>query len=225
LWNADLIKYKNQVNEVLAEARGEMILEDFLRKIKDHWGERKLEFSNYKSTQGQNTVVKCKLIKGWDDLLVENEEHTNNISSMKMSPYFKVFEDEIVPWTAKIENMRLIFDSWIDVQRNYVYLEGIFFGSADIKNTLPTEFNRFRGVDNEFVNLMKKVAAKPLVLEVLSIPNLEQNLTRFSDMLQKIQKGLADYLEKQRQSFARFYFVGDEDLLEIIGNSKSVATV
>jgi dynein heavy chain 1 len=121
--------------------------------------------------------------------------------------------------------MRLIFDSWIDVQRNYVYLEGIFFGSADIKNTLPTEFNRFRGVDNEFVNLMKKVAAKPLVLEVLSIPNLEQNLTRFSDMLQKIQKGLADYLEKQRQSFARFYFVGDEDLLEIIGNSKSVATV
>jgi dynein heavy chain 1 len=161
-------------------------LEDFLRKIKDHWSERKLEFSNYKSTQGQNTVVKCKLIKGWDDLMTENEEHSNNISSMKMSPYFKVFEDEIVPWTAKIENMRLIFDSWIDVQRNYVYLEGIFFGSADIKNTLPTEFNRFRGVDNEFVNLMKKVAAKPLVLEILSIPNLEQNLTRFSDMLQKI---------------------------------------
>jgi dynein heavy chain 1 len=112
-----------------------------------------------------------------------NDEHLNNIVSMKMSPYYKVFEDEIVPWTDRLEKMRLIFDSWIDVQRNYVYLEGIFFGSADIKNTLPTEFNRFRGVDNEFVNLMKKVAAKPLVLDVLSIQNLETNLNRFSDML------------------------------------------
>ena len=26
----------------------------------------------------------------------------------------------------------------------------------------------------------------------------------------------------QRSAFARFYFVGDEDLLEIIGNSKDV---
>lgn len=36
---------------------------------------------------------------------------------------------------------------------------------------------------------------------------------------------MGDYLEKQRQSFARFYFVGDEDLLEIIGNSKEVRMV
>lgn len=44
-------------------------------------------------------------------------------------------------------------------------------------------------------------------------------------MLSKIQKALGDYLEKQRQNFARFYFVGDEDLLEIIGNSKEIKMV
>ena len=32
-------------------------------------------------------------------------------------------------------------------------------------------------------------------------------------MLSKIQKALSDYLEKQKQSFAKFYFVGDEDFL------------
>jgi dynein heavy chain 1 len=32
-------------------------------------------------------------------------------------------------------------------------------------------------------------------------------------------------LEKQRQNFARFYFVGDEDLLEIIGNSKEIKNI
>lgn len=37
-----------------------------------------------------------------------------------------------------------------------------------------------------------------------------------SDNLAKVQKALGDYLEKQRSQFARFYFIGDEDLLEII---------
>merc|ERR1719195_1421800 len=36
-------------------------------------------------------------------------------------------------------------------------------------------------------------------------------------------KALGEYLERERASFPRFYFVGDEDLLEIIGNSKNIA--
>jgi dynein heavy chain 1 len=61
---------------------------------------------------------------------------------------------------------------------------------------LTTEFNKFRGIDNEFTSLMKKVAQKPIVLDVMAIQSLQQNLERFSDMLSKIQKALGDYLEK-----------------------------
>ena len=217
LWQADLIKNNKVLNEVLSEARGEMILEEFIRSIKDCWAKYELELIRYQS--------KCRLIRGWDDLFTQIDEHINNIASMKMSPYYKVFEEDIVPWDEKLQKIRLVFDNWIDVQRRYVYLEGIFFGSADIKSMLTTEFNKFRGIDNEFTGLMKKVAQKPIVLDVMSIQNLQQNLERFSDMLSKIQKALGDYLEKQRQSFARFYFVGDEDLLEIIGNSKEIKMV
>jgi dynein heavy chain 1 len=59
------------------------------------------------------------------------------------------------------------------VQRRYVYLEGIFFGSADIKSMLSAEFNKFRGIDNEFTSLMKKVTQKPVVLDILAIQNLQ----------------------------------------------------
>jgi len=102
-------------------------------------------------------------------LFQQIDEHINNIQSMKMSPYYKVFEEEIVPWDDKLQKIRLTFDSWIDVQRRYVYLEGIFFGSADIKSMLSAEFQKFKSIDNEFTSLMKKVAAKPIVLEVMSI--------------------------------------------------------
>ena len=142
-----------------------------------------------------------------------------------MSPFVKNFEEEISKWDEKLEDMRIIFDTWIDVQRRWVYLEGIFFGSADIKTQLPQEFSRFKGIDSEFISIMKQVSAKPLTLEVYGIAGLQKTLQRLSDMLNKIQKALGDYLETQRSNFARFYFVGDEDLLEIIGNAKDVSNI
>lgn len=34
-----------------------------------------------------------------------------------------------------------------------------------------------------------------------------------------------DYLEEKRQKFSRFYFIGDDDLLEILGQSKNPAVI
>lgn len=116
-------------------------------------------------------------------------------------------------------------DIWIDVQRPWVYLEGIFTGSADIKHLLPVESARFQNINSEFLAVMKKVNKSPFVLEILNIPGIQKNLERLSDLLTKIQKALGEYLEKERSSFPRFYFVGDEDLLEIIGNSKDIRRV
>ena len=65
------------------------------------------------------------------------------------------------------------------MQRKYVYLEGIFFGSADIKSMLTQEFNKFKNIDSEFIRLMKQVNKEPKVLEVLKISNLEKTLTNF----------------------------------------------
>ena len=56
-------------------------------------------------------------------------------------------------------------------------------------------------------------------------PDLNKILESISENLDKIQKSLSDYLETQRQGFSRFYFVGDEDLLEIIGNSKELEKI
>jgi dynein heavy chain 1 len=61
-----------------------------------------------------------------------------------------------------------------------------------------------------------------MVMDVLNIPGVQRSLERLADLLGKIQKALGEYLERERASFPRFYFVGDEDLLEIIGNSKNI---
>jgi dynein heavy chain 1 len=69
---------------------------------------------------------------------------------------------------------------------------------------------------------MKKVYKSPFITDVLGIQGIQKSLERLAEMLNKIQKALGEYLERERASFPRFYFVGDEDLLEIIGNSKDI---
>ena len=214
-WKADLLKKEKELQETINQAAGELVLESYIKKSKDLWKDYELELVRYQD--------KCKLIKGWDDMFTALDEHINSFQSMSNSPYYNQFKDDIEPWKDKLEQIRLIFNEWVDVQRKWVYLEGIFFGSADIMNELASDYNKFKSIDEEFTGLMKKVANKPMVLEVINIPSIKSILEeKLKTALERIQKALYNFLEKQRQNFARFYFIGDEDLLEIIGNSKDV---
>ncbi|ETE61722.1 Cytoplasmic dynein 1 heavy chain 1, partial [Ophiophagus hannah] len=215
IWDVDLQKNELIVKDVLLVAQGEMALEEFLKQIREVWNTYELDLVNYQN--------KCRLIRGWDDLFNKVKEHINSVSAMKLSPYYKVFEEDALSWEDKLNRIMALFDVWIDVQRRWVYLEGIFTGSADIKHLLPIETQRFQSISTEFLALMKKVSKSPLVMDVLNIQGVQRSLERLADLLGKIQKALGEYLERERASFPRFYFVGDEDLLEIIGNSKNVA--
>ncbi|TYZ65491.1 hypothetical protein PybrP1_001542, partial [[Pythium] brassicae (nom. inval.)] len=202
----------SELKQLIRTAQGELALDEFLRQVTDFWANYQLDLVNYQN--------RCRLIRGWDEMFAKLEEHLNSLSSMKQSPYYRVFAEQAASWEEKLTKIRGILDFWIDVQRRWVYLEGIFFGSADIKVQLPKEFARFQSIDSEFTATMKRVAHKPVLVEVANVPNLLHALERQQEMMGNVQRALGEYLERQRAAFPRFYFVGDEDLLEMIGNSK-----
>ncbi|CAB0033630.1 unnamed protein product [Trichogramma brassicae] len=214
VWDVNLQKNEGIVKDIILVAQGEMALEEFLKQVREAWQNYELDLIHYQN--------KCRLIRGWDDLFNKVKEHINSVAAMKLSPYYKVFEEETISWEEKLNRINALFDVWIDVQRRWVYLEGIFSGSADIKTLLPVETSRFHSISSEFLGLMKKVSKSPMIMDILNIPGVQRSLERLADLLGKIQKALGEYLERERTSFPRFYFVGDEDLLEIIGNSKNL---
>ncbi|KAF8665172.1 hypothetical protein AX16_000636 [Volvariella volvacea WC 439] len=217
VYDLDLKRNESKIKEVIVQAQGEMALEEYIRQVREIWTNYPLDLVNYQN--------KCRLIRGWDDLFNKCSENLNSLTAMKLSPYYKVFEEEAGSWEEKLNRIHVLFDVWIDVQRQWVYLEGIFSGSADIKHLLPVESARFQNINTEFLSVMKKVYKSPYVHDVLNIQGIQKSLERLADLLNKIQKALGEYLERERSSFPRFYFVGDEDLLEIIGNSKDILRI
>eukprot|EP00760_Papus_ankaliazontas_P026596 PhM_4_TR3054/c0_g1_i1/m.97841/K10413/DYNC1H; dynein heavy chain 1, cytosolic len=213
LWGADLMKHEKTLRNIIRNAQGELAIENYLKGIRQAWDEYALEFANY-----QQRVF---LIKGWDAIFEKLTEHLNALNSMRMSPYFKEFEVQAKDWDDKLNNVRSLFEVWVEVQRRWVYLEGIFTGSADIKLQLPNESAKFQQINNDFLPIMKKAHKESFVLRVFSLDKIRNTLEKIHRELVTVQKALGEYLENQRSSFPRFYFVGDEDLLEIIGNAKN----
>lgn len=115
VWDLDLKRNESTIKEVIIQAQGEMALEEYLKQVKETWTNYTLDLVNYQN--------KTRLIRGWDDLFSKCSENLNSLTAMKMSPYYKVFEEEASSWEEKLNRTHILFDVWVDVQRQWVYLE------------------------------------------------------------------------------------------------------
>ena len=217
VWDLQLVTSESTIKDIILQAQGELALEEFVKQVRDTWQNYSLDLVMYQS--------KTRLIRGWDDLFTKCSENLNSLQAMRHSPYYKEFEEDASSWEDKLSRVHILFDVWIDVQRQWVYLEGVFIGNQEIQHLLPTETNRFSNINSEFTQIMKRVSKAPYVMDVLGFPGIQKQLEKLADWLIKIQKALGEYLERERVAFPRFYFVGDEDLLEIIGNSNETTRV
>jgi len=148
-----------------------------------------------------------------------------NVSTMKTSPYYASFATELDKWERTLALVSEIIDLQLAVQRQWMYLESIFMASEDIRKMLAMEAALFDQVNGAYIAIMARINANRNALVVFSHPGYLADLEGMDTKLQTIQKALDQYLESKRQQFPRFYFLSNDDLLEILGQSRDPAQV
>ncbi|XP_028170778.1 dynein heavy chain 3, axonemal [Ostrinia furnacalis] len=204
--------YASQLEEIEQYASKEYSLERALNKMKEEWCGVKFEVVPYRDTG-------VGILTGLDDIQQQLDDHILKSQTMRGSPYVKAFEADMVAWEEKLISMQDILDQWLQCQATWMYLEPIF-SSEDIMRQMPTEARNFRDVDKEWRSIMGATQKEPLVLPATDYPGLLKKLRYNNALLDDIQRGLNDYLEKKRLFFPRFFFLSNDELLEILSETK-----
>ena len=84
-----------------------------------------------------------------------------------------------------------------------MYLQPVF-DSADISKQLPMENKWFRNVDSTWKNLITQGRQNPNIMDYSSQQGLLDKLVDMFNTLEKVQKGLEEYLKLKRRDFPRF---------------------
>ena len=135
-----------------------------------------------------------------------------------------IFAIDIEEWNKSLMRMSNIMEAWISLQKMWLALQPIF-DSPTIAKELPSETREFKKHDATWREVLQNVKNDLNVFRQCQEPELLEKFQFSNSELEKVKKSLEDYLEKKRQLFARFYFLADEELFEIMSQSKDINTI
>ncbi|KAF6265404.1 dynein heavy chain 6 [Scenedesmus sp. NREL 46B-D3] len=205
------------LEEVSEHASKEFSLERTLDKMQSDWAGVVFDSAPWRATGSS-------ILRGVDDIQQLLDDQVVKTQAMRASPDIGPFEEQVKTWEAKLNQTQDILDEWLKCQQGWLYLEPIF-GSDDILQQMPNEGRKFKAVDATWRRLMEKLAKQSEVLIVTADEDLLKSLREANRLLEQVQKGLADYLETKRLAFPRFYFLSNDELLEILSETKDPARV
>jgi len=128
---------------------------------------------------------------------------------------------KVKQWEDDLNRVFEVIELWMRVQYQWIYLESIF-SSEDIRIALNEEAKKFDKTDANYKKIMDNVHKNPNTLQCCvrgDSANRLDELQNILNELDKCTKSLTQYLEGKRMGLPRFYFISDEDLLEILGSS------
>mmetsp|Transcript_7029 Transcript_7029/g.18100 ORF Transcript_7029/g.18100 Transcript_7029/m.18100 type:complete len:3653 (+) Transcript_7029:117-11075(+) len=142
-----------------------------------------------------------------------------------VSGRYEFFKVQSTAWQLALQNVGEVVAILSELQRMWSYLEPLFIGSDEVKRELPDTAAKFKEIDTTVRNMLREARDTGNVKQACNkdglIPLLE-DITAKQDLC---KKSLNEFLDSKRMQFARFYFVSESDLLDILSNGSNPPAV
>ena len=217
----DLLSIKDKVATMVNDAKEETDVKNKLDEIKNSLDELKFQLAPHKRGN-EDKGYKFKDVTGEMEIIKDNIENLQNVGANK---HAKAFKKEIEDLEQEMNNMMEIIEVWVEVQKKWIYLESIFVGSEDIRQKLVKETQEFDVQDKNFRKLMTSIYKKPSVRFQCREKDRKFELKGFLTKFEQAEKALTKHLDSKKNEFSRFYFLTEQDLLQIIGSSDPLDTL
>ncbi|KAG2392323.1 hypothetical protein C9374_012575 [Naegleria lovaniensis] len=211
IFKLSLENYVDDISTISHRASQELLIEKEIKKISDIWSNTTLDIVPYKEIYFKLQSV--------ENIYMNLDDNVASLGSMKLNPFITSFQSDVKFWEETLAKINEVIDLLILVQRQWIYLLNIF-DVEDIQKQLHNEFGVFKSVNSSWKNLMKSLSDNKGIVAIAKRDGINILLTEMNAKLEQIQKQLDGYLELKRQEFPRFYFLSDDDLLQILGQSK-----
>jgi dynein heavy chain len=217
LLKGGIMNFKDQIGDISGSASGEAQLEASLEKIREGWQTMKFLVLNHREQHG------IFVLGPLEEVFTLLEDNQVTLQTMLGSRFIKDIQERVEEWAKKLAVLSETLDEWMTCQKTWMYLENIF-GAEDIQKQLPAESQKFLIVDRSWKLIMNRANTDPLVLTTLvpleSGASLLDAFTMNNGALEQIQRSLEEYLETKRVAFPRFYFLSNDELLEIMSQTR-----
>jgi dynein heavy chain len=200
------------IGELSANAYKEYAIETALEGIEERWNGIDVDIVEYKTVYFK--------VRSTEDLFTSLEDDQVSLSTMKASKFYQSFKVKINHWEDSLSHISEVLEVLLTVQRQWMYLESIFMASEDIQKQLPEETALFNETNRTYKQLLGSMFKSPNAMRCCCQDGVLETVNKMDSNLEKIQKSLDQYLETKRIVFPRFYFLSNDDLLEILGQQK-----
>ena len=205
------------IEEVASVASREYGIESELDAMLATWDSTSFEIIEYSDTE-------TYILRGTEPIIQLLDDHIVMTQAMSFSAYREPFEDRIAKWEKKLTLVQATIEEWLLCQKQWLYLQPIF-SSEDINRQMVVEGKRFATMDRMWRKNLGSAAANPGVLAVCKDAKPLNSFKECIKLLDLVQKGLTEYLETKRAIFPRFYFLSDDEMLEILSQTRDPTAV
>ncbi|GAB0094584.1 Dynein heavy chain [Sergentomyia squamirostris] len=193
-------------------ANKELLLQQNLNGMIEEWSGVVFRTEPFKTS---NQII----LTAMEDIQGLLGDHLNKTLAMRGSAFVKPCEIEVKAWYSKLVRVNSTIEQWLRVQMLWLYFLPIF-SSPDIIAQMVTEADLFNQVNAVYQKYMADVADDPEVMKIAPRDGLLEDMIEANEKLDTITNGVNVYLDRKRLFFSRFFFLSNDEMLEILSETK-----